>query len=55
MKRKKARISCYFSPVQTVMTVDDSFNYHTRFNTNNYQLLCSLGMFKFYMMIVIAV
>ena len=43
--------------IQTVMMVDDSFNYCTRFNTNHrallstiigyHQLSCSLDMFKF--------
>ena len=36
-------ISDRLSPVQTVMIVDDSFNYH--------QLSCSLDMFKFVMIV----
>ena len=34
------------SPVQTVMIVDDSFNYHTHLNTNHYALSFSLIVFS---------
>ena len=47
--------------IQTVMMVDDSFNYCTRFNANHrallstiigyHQLSCSLDMFKFDMVV----